>query len=265
MASAQLIPGWGTRRRSDWVVLLVAFLASAMAHAGTLYAANRWQAGLWNLGKVVCPRVCDEPQPRIEVELAEAKLPPPPPPISPARPKVEPRALVIVGQPKPDLPPPAPKAGKVVLPDEAVSDRAAPEGEITLDRPSLSEAVVVKESETEAPVIASAEIFGRVGEITPGSAGEFGLGGTGTATGIGPFGTGKEGSGEASAGPAPAPAEEPKPVPVKPRGPTRPPRVLNWTDPAYPERARQQGVEGTVVVHLTVDTEGRPQGVRVDL
>jgi protein TonB len=39
--------------------------------------------------------------------------------------------------------------------------------------------------------------------------------------------------------------------------------VLNWTDPPYPEQARQQGVEGTVVLRLTVRADGVPDGVRV--
>jgi len=39
--------------------------------------------------------------------------------------------------------------------------------------------------------------------------------------------------------------------------------VLNWTDPPYPEQARQQGVEGTVVLKLTVRVDGVPGDVRV--
>jgi protein TonB len=39
--------------------------------------------------------------------------------------------------------------------------------------------------------------------------------------------------------------------------------VLDWTDPPYPEQARQQGVEGTVVLQLTVGADGSPGHVRV--
>jgi protein TonB len=152
----------------------------------------------------------------------------------------------------------------VVLPDEAFAESAGPLAEITVDRPQLPEDAVVKESEAAAPVITSAEIFGRAEQLTPGPVGVFGLGGTGEeATGIGPFGTAEQGSGTAEPGPRPVPVVQPKPEPAKPKGPTRPPRVLNWTDPPYPEQARQQGVEGTAILHLTVGADGRPQNLRI--
>jgi protein TonB len=148
------------------------------------------------------------------------------------------------------------------LPDEAFESAPGPEAEITLDRPSLPEEVVVKESAVDAPVIVSGEIFGRADELAPGEPGVFGLGGTGTAVGLGPFGTEEDGEGagtsDASAPVAPAAASAPKP-----KGPSLPPRVINWTDPPYPEQARQQGVEGTVIVKLTITAEGRPRNVTV--
>ncbi len=80
--------------------------------------------------------------------------------------------------------------------------------------------------------------------------------------GIGTFGTENEGGGTAEAVQSPAPA--PQPVPrAKPKGPSRPPRVVNWTDPPYPEQARQQGIEGTVVLKLTVGADGRARNVTV--
>jgi protein TonB len=33
--------------------------------------------------------------------------------------------------------------------------------------------------------------------------------------------------------------------------------VLNWSEPPYPATARQQGIEGTVVLRVTVDARGR--------
>ncbi len=239
-------------------VLLVALLASAVLHAGTLYAASRWGHCLCNIGKVVCPKIGQDCQPSVNLELMEKQTPNPPPP-PPPRPKPEP--AVTVEEPRPDKPPAAPKAGKVVLPDEAFEEAAPPEADIRLDRPSLRDDVVVKESEVEAPVIVSGEIFGRADELTPGEPGAFGLGGTGTGVGLGPFGTEEEGGG-AGAQAAPAPVAPVPPVP-KAKGPTRPPRVINWTDPPYPEQARQQGIEGTVVLKLTIAAEGSPRSVTV--
>jgi len=249
-------------------VFLLALLISAVLHAGTLYAANRWGGCVCHVGSVVCPKICEQPQPRIDLNLAQENqppLPPPPPPPPKSRPKPKPKAAVIVENPRTDRPPAAPKAGKVVLPDEAFQQSAEPEAEITVQRPGLPEDAVVKMSEAEAPVIVTGEIFGRADELTPGPAGSFGLGGTGTATGIGPFGTERDGGGTgAPAELAPAPIEQPKPAPPpKPKGPTRPPKVINWTDPPYPEQARQQGVEGTVILRLTVGTRGRPGNVEV--
>jgi protein TonB len=39
---------------------------------------------------------------------------------------------------------------------------------------------------------------------------------------------------------------------------------LDWTDPVYPAQARQQGIEGTVVLKLTVAADGRPTNVTVN-
>ncbi len=243
-------------------VLLVALLASAVLHAGTLYAANRWGDCICNIGKVVCPKMGQDCRPSVNLELVEKQMPkPPPPPPPPPKPKPEP--VVTVEEPKPDRPPAAPKAGRVVLPDEAFEQAPGPDAEIKLDRPSLSEDVVVKESEAEAPVIVSGEIFGRADELVPGEPGVFGLGGTGTGVGLGPFGTEEEGGGTGT-GEAPAPvAPVPEPPAPRPKGPSQDPRVINWTDPPYPEQARQQGIEGTVILKLTITAEGGPCNVAV--
>jgi TonB family protein len=262
MSSADLNSLFRSRGGFDRVFFF-ALLISAVLHGGTLYAVNRWRGCVCQFGKVVCPKVCPQSQPRIDLTLAQEKQPPPPLPPTNPKPKPKPKAAVIVENPRTDRPPAAPKAGKVVLPDEAFQHSAEPQAEITVDRPGLPEDAVVKMSEAEAPVIVTGEIFGRADELTPGPEGVFGLGGTGTATGIGPFGTERDGGGTAApAEPVPAPIQVPAPAP-EPKGPTRPPEVLNWTDPPYPEQARQQGVEGTVVLRLMVGSEGHPRNVRV--
>jgi protein TonB len=191
----------------------------------------------------------------VNLELVEREMPKPRPP------KPRPEPVVTVEEPRPDKPPPAPKAGRVVLPDEAFEQAPAPQAEIKLDRPSLREDVVVKKSEVEAPVIVSGEIFGRADELVPAEPGVFGLGGTGTAVDLGPFGTEREGEGTGTQD-APAPVA-PVPEAPKPKGPSRPPRVVNWTDPPYPEQARQQGIEGTVILKLSVTAKGSPRNVAV--
>lgn len=237
---------------------LVALVCSALLHAGSLYAAGRWGACFCSFGKVVCPKPSANCEPRVNIRLA------PPPRQKPPEP---PKPAVVVEQPKPDRPLAAPKAGKVVLPDEAFRQTPPRPADIKLDRPALPEEVVAKESEAKAPLIATGEIFDRAGQLTPGPPGAFGLGGTGTAVGAGPFGVEKEGgSGRTStAAPVPEPPPpEPSRAPPSPKGPSRPPRVLDWTDPVYPAQARQQGIEGTVVLKLTVAADGRPTNVTVN-
>jgi len=242
-------------------VFLAALLLSVVLHGGTLYAVHRWGDCFCHVGQVVCPKLGQDCEPRVNVKLVDdhprAKPPPPTP-----KPKPTPEPAVIVEKPRPDKPPAAPKAGKVVLPDEAFELAPRPQSGITLDRPALSEDVVVRESEVDAAIIVSGEIFGRAHELTPGEAGAFGLGGTGTAVGVGPFGTEEEGGGMAEAVESPAPVSKPEPPP-QPKGPSRPPRVLDWTDPPYPEQARQQGIEGTVVLKLTVGIDGSARNVTV--
>lgn len=262
MGGMSTIPGWESRTGADRV-LLAALLLSLVLHAGSLYAADRWGSCICNIGRVVCPKLCPDPAPRIVLKLSKIEEPPPPPPQPERTPRAAPKPTVFVKGPGADRPPAAPKAGQVVLPDQALEQTPRPQAEITLDRPTIPEEIVVKESEAAGPIIATADIFGRTQELTPGPAGVFGLGGAGTATGIGPFGTEEEAGGQSAAEHLPAPAQQPKLEPPKPEGPTRPPRVLNWTDPPYPEQARQQGIEGTVVLKLTVTSHGRPAGISV--
>jgi len=232
-------------------------------HGGTLYAVHRWGDCFCHVGQVVCPKLGQNCEPRVDVKLVQDAPQPKPPPLPP-KPKPKPKAepAVTVEKPMPNRPPAAPRAGKVVLPDEAFEAAPLPQSGITLDRPALSEDVVVRESEVDAAIIVSGEIFGRAHELTPGEAGAFGLGGTGTAVGVGPFGTEEEGGGTAEAVESPAPVSKPEPPP-RPKGPSRPPRVINWIDPPYPEQARQQGIEGTVVLKLTVGIDGSARNVTV--
>jgi len=264
------MPEIAIRSRSGGICdrsLFVALLLSMVLHGGALYAAARWGDCLCSLGTVVCPKIGQDCEPRVNVRLVgDQKQAPPRPP--PPRPQTRPEPAVTVESPRPDKPLAAPKEGKVVLPDEALAEQRIRPAEIRLDRPGLPKDVVVRASEVSAPVIATGEIFGRANELTAGERGVFGLGGTGTAVGLGPFGTEEHGSGTGVAvaeSPAPAPNPTPKPPPAapQPKGPSRPPRVLNWTDPPYPEQARQQGIEGTAVLKLTVGAAGAPQNVVV--
>ena len=262
MAVHYLTPG--LRYRVDHV-LAISLAASVLLHSAGLFAAYHWSPCVCNFGSVVCPKVCDEPRPRLNVELSDLKPPPPPPPNPKLGPRPEPKPVVIAAQ-RPGAPLAAPKRGNVVLPDEAFQRSAEPQAEITVDRPQLPYDAVVRESEAGAPPIATPEIFGRADRLTSSPPGVFGLGGTGEeATGIGPFGTAEEGGGTGwtAPGPLPLPAVQTEPEPPRPKGPTRDPRVVNWTDPPYPEQARQQGIEGTVVLKLTVTSRGRPAKVSV--
>jgi len=240
--------------------LLIALLASAVLHGTALYAAGRWGSCVCAFGKVVCPKTCGQYR-TVNIQLANA------PPPAPPKPRLKPQPAVVIEKPEPHRPLAAPKAGRIVLPDEALKPAPMPKADITLDRPAIPQDVVVSQSEAQAPVIATSEVFDRASDLIPGDPGEHGLGGTGKATGLGPFGSDKDGSGEGASGdhpPAPVtPAKAERPPPPPPKGPSRPPRVLNWTDPPYPEQARQQGVEATVVLRLTVGGDGTPRDVRV--
>jgi protein TonB len=246
MSATRLVPGTTYRHDS---LLLIMLVVSAVFHGSALYVGHRWGDCLCRIGKVVCPKICFEPESRIDLELK----PPPPAP----RPQV-------VAPERPDRPLAAPKRGGVVLPDEALQPRTEPPKETTARLPSLPEDVVIRQSDAQSPVVATPEVFGRAGDLSAGPPGEFGLGGTGKATGADPSGTAEDGGGSAGT-PAVIPAPPPpKPEPpTRPKGPSRPPKVLNWTDPPYPEQARQQGVEGTVVLQLTVGADGLPGNVRV--
>jgi protein TonB len=51
--------------------------------------------------------------------------------------------------------------------------------------------------------------------------------------------------------------------PVKATGDVKPPKIVKMVEPVYPEDARKQGIEGTVVLEATADIEGKVQAVKV--
>jgi periplasmic protein TonB len=65
----------------------------------------------------------------------------------------------------------------------------------------------------------------------------------------------------------PAPELKPDPQPARDSTPSTPPSAaaayLNNPRPAYPERARRQGLEGTVTLGVLVTPEGRPGRVEI--
>jgi len=235
----------------------LALLASLVLHGGILYAADRWGNCLCNLGKVVCPKLCD--QNRLDLELAT--LPPPP-----TKPKPRPKPTVVEA-PKPKAHTAAPKRGRVVLPDEAFVKPQRPKAETTAELPVLPREAVVKASEVSAPLLATPSLFDRADSLSAGPPGEYGLGGTGRSTDPRASGTSPTSTEVGPELPAPkpvaAPAPPPKPVVApaplpKSKGPSSPPRVLNWTEPPYPDAARKQGAEGTAYLRITVTADGRP-------
>jgi len=228
----------------------LALVASLALHGGILYAADRWGNCLCNVGKVVCPKLCD--QKRLDLEIAT--LPPPP-----SKPKPRPKPTVAEA-PKAKAHTAAPKRGRVVLPDEAFVKPQRPKAETTAELPVLPREVVVKASEVSAPVLATPSLFDRAGSLSAGPPGEYGLGGTGRSTDPRASGTSPTSTEVAPELPTEKPAPlPPRPPPApKPKGPSSPPRVLNWTEPPYPDAARRQGAEGTTTLRITVTADGRP-------
>ncbi len=156
-----------------------------------------------------------------------------------------------------------------MLPDQAFVKPQRPKAETTAELPVLPREVVVKASEVSAPVLATPSLFDRADSLSPGPPGEYGLGGTGTSTDPRASGTSPTSTDVAPELPAPKPMPAPKPAPAppppvpKPKGPSSPPRVLNWTEPPYPDAARKQGAEGTATLGITVTADGLPTRIRL--
>jgi len=51
--------------------------------------------------------------------------------------------------------------------------------------------------------------------------------------------------------------------PVKATGDVKPPKIIHKVDPVYPEDAKKQGIEGTVILEATADIKGKVQAVKV--
>ena len=243
--------------------MFLALLASLALHLGGLGGVHAWGPRLYPDGKVVCPKLCEPGRPRINVELVKAREIPPPPPPRVVGPKPKP---VVVAPVRPKRPLAAPKRGRIVLPKEALEEPPPRPAETTARLPSLPPEHVVAQPEPEATVIATPEVFTRADSLVAGEPGEYGLGGTGKATGPGPFGTAEEGGGsEASESPT-VPLPEPPPTVIEqPKAalPSRPPQLLSRTEPPYPAAAKQEGIEGVVLLRVQVKADGRVGTVKL--
>lgn len=147
--------------------------------------------------------------------------------------------------------------------------------------------VRTREAQTRTPALSFTQpdpgpSRGSGGPLAPGGSG--GVAGSGIGTGPGAYvnpgnggGTGGSGTGTASSGhgagdghavqpaqvhenrpPAPAP---PKPAP---KGESRDALLSHQMKPAYPQDAREEGAEGTVMLDITVSEDGRVTSARVD-
>jgi TonB family protein len=113
-----------------------------------------------------------------------------------------------------------------------------------LENPKLS----VQQAMMEAPDfnIAAAETgdpLGKIGPLSGGPGGPFGIG-SGTGPGIG------KGSGNG-------------PISYKALGITEEPRLLHAEEPEYSDEARQARAQGSVLLAIDVDVNGRVANVRV--
>lgn len=275
MTSAAAWLGAAKRRREQGIWL--ALLGSSVLHLAGLGGAQLWGPCICCDGKIAPLKQCQTLRPRLNIELVEARHTLQPPPLRrPAEPR---RPPTIVAPLKPERPLAAPKRGRIVLPAEALKELTPRPAETTARLPSLPSEHVALQSQADAPVLATPEVFSRADSLVTAEPSEYGLAGTGKATGAGPFGTAPESSGTGQSGgvpavptdaavpetglPAPPPAKVPPMVAPSSDGPTRPPALLDWTDPPYPERARQEGREGTVVLRVMISTDGKPTRIEI--
>lgn len=261
--------------------IALAFLGSVVLHAFALAVAQLW--GLFGEPKSVeaSLRHLEGPTPRLNVELIQMRKPLLPQPYQQARLSQPPNIIAPVRSGKSLA---SPKRGRIVLPDEALRNHPKPrKGEITAQMASIPAKCVAPQSQAGTPVIATPEVFTRTDSLAPSTPGEYGLGGTGNAVGAGPFGDNPDGSGTMQQGgepmvpPNPKKVSEAEPPPVSsppskvvtlekptpPKGPTCGPKLLEWKDPPYPELARQEGRQGTVVLRTKIDIDGKPKQVEV--
>jgi protein TonB len=166
--------------------------------------------------------------------LEPARPTPPRPPVS---------FTLVTPPPAPPPPPPS------VAPPPPASAPAAPERTVqTKPRPA-----------THKPAPAPVTGLNTASTVTDGAGPVFATGDTvmGTPEAV-------------AAAPTTAPPEPPAPAapivaakPAAPTGPRAPARLLQKVAPPYPEAARSEGLEGEVVLMLTIDTRGHVTAVRL--
>jgi TonB family protein len=54
-----------------------------------------------------------------------------------------------------------------------------------------------------------------------------------------------------------------KAEPVKAKGDIKPPKLLKTVEPVYPEEARKEGIEGSVILEATTDVKGHVEKVKI--
>jgi protein TonB len=115
---------------------------------------------------------------------------------------------------------------------------------VRLENPKL----MVQQAIIEAPDISAPDIgdpLGKVGPLSGGAGGPFGIG-DGTGMGIG------KGPGNGNGG-----------ISYKALGITEEPRLLHSEEPEYSEEARKARAQGSVLLEIDVDVNGRVANIRV--
>ncbi len=259
---------------------MIAFLGSVIIHAALLTTAQL--LGLFGgANKVEASLSClHKPASRLNIEVEKIRRLPITSNNNLSQPLQQPDIIAPIKSAKSLA---SPRRGCIVLPDEALRSSSEPrKAEITAQFPSIPAECVVPQSHAGTPVVVTPEIFARAESLSPSSSREYGLGGTGDAVGAGPFGDNPKGSGTKEEGQDPLALPDPKVAnvpktsrqPLQPKpviheeshpsgGPTCGPKLLEWKDPPYPEQARQDKHQGTVVLRATIDVDGKPKQVEV--
>lgn len=232
-------------RAHRWIVLIVAGLLSTGVQAGALFAASRIE-----------PRA--RPAPKTQVEMVMVKrpaptpieVPPPPPPVEALKPVEAPKPKP---KPKPKAKAPKPKPKKAKRPKrrpKKVARKAPP-------KPVAPKA----ESPQPPPKTAAPRLIAGL------SLGSTVTGGSGPRMGIGNTALGDPGRVASAPVKRARPSGQPDGEGRAPKTEHRPVRVAarlkRKTQPAYPKGARRQGIEGVVIVLLTINDAGRVAGARV--
>ena len=91
----------------------------------------------------------------------------------------------------------------------------------------------------------------------PGTTGDGSGKDSGTGAGSGKN-SGKDGGNNATAG-----AGDTTPANSRPRGPSHPARAVHTPQPPYPESAREDGIEGTTQLLISLDAAGKVTGIKI--